>query len=88
MTKEERIQLSKVNKKGKKKDEKFFSFKRGFIFYWRSNVFLLFSILLFLLNKNKWAPDGDSYVWLFGIQVEALLILLSFIACLRPRILE
>lgn len=71
-----------------KKDEKFFSFKRGFIFYWKSNVFLLCSILLFLLNKSSWAQDGDSYIWLFGIQVEALLILLSLIACLRPRILE
>ncbi|MGF3105541.1 hypothetical protein [Rossellomorea sp. DUT-2] len=79
---------STLDKKVEKKDEKFFSFKRGFIFYWKSNVFLLFSILLFLLNKNSWAPDGDSYVWLFGIQVEALLMILSFIACLRPRVLE
>ena len=79
---------SKVNKKAEKKDEKFFSFKRGFIFYWKSNIFLLISILLFLLNKGSWASDGDNYVWLFGIQVEALLILLSFIACLRPRTLE
>ncbi|MGG1629344.1 hypothetical protein [Rossellomorea sp. NRS-1567] len=77
---------SKVDKKVEKKDEKFFSFKRGFIFYWKSNVFLLFSILLFLLNKNSWAKDGDSYVWVFGIQLEALLMILSFIACLRPRV--
>jgi hypothetical protein len=75
---------SKVDKKVEKKDEKFFSFKRGFIFYWKSNVFLLFSF--FLLNKNSWAPDGDSYVWILGIQVEALLMILSFIACLRPRV--
>ncbi|KAA0566049.1 hypothetical protein F0342_05020 [Bacillus sp. CH30_1T] len=74
----------KVDKKVEKKDEKFFSFKRGFIFYWKSNVFLLFSF--FLLNKNSWAPDGDSYVWIFGIQGEALLMILSFIACLRPRV--
>jgi hypothetical protein len=84
MAEEKMIQLSTEEKK----DEKFFSLKRGFIFYWKSNVFLLFSILFFLLNKNSWALDGDSYMWLFGIEVEALIILLSFIACLRPRKLE
>ncbi|UXH42993.1 hypothetical protein N5C46_15010 [Rossellomorea vietnamensis] len=79
---------SKFSKKGNKKDEKFFSIKRGFVFLIKSNVLLLLFTLLFFLNKNSWALDGEDYVTLFAVQGEALLIILSFIACLRPRILK
>lgn len=71
-----------------KKDDKFFSIKRGFVFFLKSNALLLFFILLFFLNKNSWGLEGEGYVILFAVQVEALLIILSFIACLRPRVLE
>ncbi|CAH0345441.1 hypothetical protein [Bacillus sp. CECT 9360] len=74
-----------VAKKKNSSETKPFSIQRGISFFVKGNVLLIVMLLLFNVNKNSWVEEGGSYVWLFGLQTEVIILLLSFIACLRPK---
>ncbi|MBP3040680.1 hypothetical protein J9303_14405 [Bacillaceae bacterium Marseille-Q3522] len=76
----------KARKPGVKNHNKRFSFRRGFSFFWKSNLVLLLMILCFFINKSSWGYEGGLTVVLFAFLSETMLIILSFIGCLRPRI--
>ncbi|MFP7478311.1 hypothetical protein [Terribacillus saccharophilus] len=73
------------NKSSKIKKEKFFSIKRGFSFFWKSNLFLLVALLFFFINKSSWVWDGEWAVEVFTILGELFILVCSFIACFRER---
>lgn len=74
-----------VTKKKKVINRKPFSIQRGFSFFVKGNVLLIVMLLLFFINKDSWGQEGESYVLLYGLQTEVIILLLSFIACLRPK---
>lgn len=66
-------------------NQKKFSIKRGFFYYLKGNIFLGLVLLIFLMNRNSWGYDGkDYYSSIFWLS-EIMLIILSFIVCLKPR---
>ncbi|MGN1402361.1 MAG: hypothetical protein ACI4XL_12765 [Bacillus sp. (in: firmicutes)] len=76
-----------TTKKEARNNLKKFSVKRGFIFWLKSNIFLFFISLVVLSNRKSWNYfDGRLYFETFLLFVELMIILLSFIACLRPRV--
>ena len=62
-----------------------FSFKRGLSFFWKSNLLLFIVILFFFINKSSWSQEGASDVLLFALLWEAVILLLSFCACLKKK---
>lgn len=85
-----RVTKEKDTKKPKdlKKEEpekKKFSFKRGISFFTKSNILLLIILAVLYINKSSWGWDGGDSVFLLILQSEMMVILLSMVACLKPR---
>ncbi len=76
--------MKKTSSKPKQEGEKF-SFKRGFSFFWKSNLVLFITILFFYINKSSWSEEGGPVVLLFALLWEAMIIILSIFACLKER---
>lgn len=74
------------SRKKEKPNEKYFSFKRGIVFFLKSNLFLLCLLILIYINKNNWSFEGDSFVELFFILSEVMILILFIPACLKPRV--
>lgn len=68
-----------------KEEQKKFSFKRGFSFFWKSNLILLITILAININRASFSEGGGGLLLLLYLSWEALLILLSFFACFKER---
>ena len=79
-----RSHMKKTSSKPKQEGEKF-SFKRGFSFFWKSNLVLLITILFFYINKSSWSEEGGPVVLLFALLWEVMIIILSMFACLKER---
>ncbi len=67
-------------------NQKKFSIKRGFFYYLKGNIFLFLVLLIFLINRNSWSYDGKDYYSSLFLLSELMLIILSVIACLKPRV--
>ena len=76
---------SKKTSRKPKQEEDRFSFKRGFSFFWKSNLALLIVILCFYINSSSWSKEAGNFLLLFVVLWEAFIILLSLIACLKRR---
>lgn len=81
-------EMPNVNTKESADDGKAFSFKRGFSFLMKSNLLLLCIFLLFFINKNSWAWEGEGFVYTFFFLSEIMVLLLFIPACLKPRVYE
>ncbi len=67
-----------------KEDEKF-AFKRGFTFFWKSNLVLILALLFFFINKSSWSEQGGFVVLLIILLSEFVIWLCSFFACFKKR---
>lgn len=63
-----------------------FSIKRGISFFGIGNLFLIFIVLLILFNWSRWFNEGIIYFVIFILLSEVMILILSFIACLKPRV--
>lgn len=66
-------------------NDKFFSLKRGFPFFIKSNIVLVIIMLAIYINRNSWVYDGRDFYELFGFFSEVLILFITFIACFRPK---
>ena len=82
--KDESPPLKKTSRKLKQEEERF-SFKRGFSFFWKSNLALLIVILCFYINSSSWSKGADNLLLLFVVLWEAFIILLSLFACFKAN---
>ena len=63
-----------------------FSVKRGFSFFWRSHLVFFVMTLLLLSSLSSWHYDGLSSYIILWFSSELMIILLSMIACLKPKV--
>lgn len=68
-----------------KLNDKFFSLKRGFPFFIKSNIVLVIIMLAIYINRNSWVYDGRDFYELFGFFSEVLILFITLIACFRPK---
>ena len=61
------------------------SMKRGFSFWLKGQMFLLFIVAILLLNYRSWHYDWAGGFYSFILTSEIVIFLFSFIACLRPK---
>ncbi|WP_071460738.1 hypothetical protein [Bacillus massilinigeriensis] len=60
-----------------KEEQKKFSFRRGFSFFWKSNLILFTIILALNINRANFSEEGGDLLLLMSLLWEAFLILLS-----------
>ncbi|WP_113928848.1 hypothetical protein [Bacillus sp. P14.5] len=78
-------QLNKPAGTKKIDSEKFFSIKRGFSFFYKSNIAVVIGLLCFFINQSSWVEQGGINLFIVFILTESFLLLLSLIACFKEK---
>lgn len=68
--------------KGKQKK---FSLKKGFSFFWKSNLVLFIAILFLYINQSSWSEEGGSVLVVLALMWGVLILFLSIIGCLKKQ---
>ncbi|MEW9675101.1 hypothetical protein ABRT01_02765 [Lentibacillus sp. L22] len=67
--------------------QKYFSFKHGFLAFVKSNILLILILLVLVINKSEWRyDDGFGYVMMYLVFAEIFIVVLSFLACIKPYV--
>ena len=68
-----------------KGEQKKFSLKRGFSFFWKSNLALLIAILFLYINQSSWSEEGGTVLLVLALIWGVLILFLSIIGCLKKQ---
>jgi len=79
------LSTKKSSHSNKVHNEKFFSLKRGFSFFYKSNIAVMIGLVCFFINQSSWGEEGRVNVLIAFILAELFLTLLSLIACFKEK---
>ncbi|RBP87386.1 hypothetical protein DFO70_12043 [Cytobacillus firmus] len=68
-----------------KGEQRKFSLKRGFSFFWKSNLALLIAILFLYINQSSWSKEGAPLILILALVWEVLILFLCLIGCLKKQ---
>ena len=78
--------IEEKSKSRKARKHEGFSLGRGIRFFLKSNILLVSFILILIINKTQWQyDDGSTLIVMFVTFAEIFTILLSIIACIKPK---
>lgn len=71
-----------------KEEQKKFSLKKGFSFFWKSNLVLFIAIIFLYTNKSSWSEEGGSVLLVLALMWGVLILLLSIIDGIKSKSAE